>query len=118
MKIGILGAGNVALANAAWLASKGHDIHLWTALDGERQALADGTLSIEGLINAKAKIKIASDVSSVIADAELVMIAAPAFAHDTLMSAASPVSHERSRRYGASGDGAQLVAALAHDGQA
>lgn len=90
MKIGILGAGNVALANAAWLASKGHDIHLWTALDGERQALADGTLSIEGLINAKAKITIASDVSTVIADADLVMIAAPAFAHDTLMSAASP----------------------------
>ncbi len=90
MKIGILGAGNVALANAAWLASKGHDVHVWTAIESERTALGDGTLSVEGLIEAKSKITVAKDARSTILGAGLVMIAAPAFAHAALMSAAAP----------------------------
>ena len=90
MKVAILGAGNVALANAAWLASKGHEVHLWTAMEGERRALGDGALSVEGLIEARVSVTVASTASSAITGANLVMISAPAFAHDAIMSTAAP----------------------------
>lgn len=90
MKIGILGAGNVALANAVWLANEGHDVHVWTALGSERIALSEGKLTVEGLIEGTASISVATHVSAVISGAELVMIAAPAFAHADLMLSAAP----------------------------
>ena len=91
MKIAILGAGNVALANAWFLANAGHDVHVWSTFEAERSALAAaGGLEAEGAFQGKVKLIVTADVGACIADAQLVMIAAPAFAHQPLMSAAAP----------------------------
>jgi hypothetical protein len=91
MKIAILGAGNVALANACFLAHSGHDVHLWSAFAAERSAIGDaGGLSAAGAFAGKVNVTVAADVKSCLAGAALVMVAAPAFAHQTLMSSAAP----------------------------
>src|SRR5262245_19023709 len=91
MKIAILGAGNVALTNAWFLAHAGHDVHVWSVFEQERVALATaGSLDAEGVLQGKVKLLAAADAEACIAGAPLVMIAAPAFAHQALMSAAAP----------------------------
>jgi len=90
MKVAILGAGNVALATSAFLAQAGHDVHLWSSFENERAALTDGMLSVEGVIDGQVRITIAGVPGEAISGAGLVIIAAPAFAHQTLMSAAAP----------------------------
>jgi opine dehydrogenase len=91
MKIAILGAGNVALANAWFLAHAGHDVHVWSAFEAERTAVAAaGGLAAEGFFQGKVKITVSTDAGACIAGAPLVMIAAPAFAHQALMAAAAP----------------------------
>jgi opine dehydrogenase len=96
MKIAILGAGNVALANACYLAHAGHDVFVWSSLSEERAELAAaGAITYEGFMAGRAKFTASPDAGSCIARAEVVMIAAPAFAHQTLMSAACPYLTEK-----------------------
>jgi opine dehydrogenase len=91
MKIAILGAGNVALANAWYLANAGHNVALWSAFQAEGAAIREaGGLTAEGLMQGQARITVADSASACIAGAPLVMIAAPAFGHQALMSAAAP----------------------------
>jgi len=91
MKIAILGAGNVALANAWFLARAGHDVHVWSVFEAERAAIVEaGGLSAEGIMQGRVQVTVAVDAKSCLAAAPLVMIAAPAFAHQALMSAAAP----------------------------
>ena len=91
MKIAILGAGNVALANAFFLADSGHDIHLWSAFVDEVDSIIEaGGIVCEGVLSGRATITASHDVSACIDGAEIVMIAAPAFGHRALMEAAGP----------------------------
>lgn len=91
MKIAILGAGNVALANACYLSHAGHDAHVWSSFPEERNALARaGAVTYEGFMSGRAKITASPDARTCIDGADIVMIAAPAFAHQALMSAACP----------------------------
>ena len=91
MKIAILGAGNVALASACWLVRGGHDVHIWSALEQERKDLrAAGHVTYEGFISGEAVVTVASTAAAAIDGADTVIIAAPAFAHEVLMSAAAP----------------------------
>ena len=91
MKIAILGAGNVALANACYLSSAGHDVHIWSSFAQEGRALAEaGSIAYEGFMSGTATVTVASDARACIEGAEVVMICAPAFAHQDLMAAAAP----------------------------
>ena len=91
MRIAILGAGNVALANACYLSHAGHNVHVWSSFPEERQALAAAaTIAYEGFMSGSAKITVSADVRACITGAGIVMIAAPAFGHQALMAAASP----------------------------
>jgi len=91
MKIAILGAGNVAMANAGFLSHAGHDVHVWSAFAAEREALlAAGEVRFEGFMSGRARIAASSDVGACIDGASFVMISAPAFGHAELMSLASP----------------------------
>jgi opine dehydrogenase len=91
MKISVLGAGNVALANAAFLSQEGHDVHVWSSFPEEREALqATGEIAFEGFMSGRAKVTAAADVGACTTGAAVVMIAAPAFGHRTLMSAVCP----------------------------
>ncbi|BBK41159.1 hypothetical protein STVA_11790 [Allostella vacuolata] len=90
MKIAILGAGNVALATACFLADAGHPVHLWSAFAEERAALAGGRLSAEGALTGTVAIAVAETAQAAIDGADLVVVAAPAFGHQALMEAAAP----------------------------
>ena len=91
MKIAILGAGNVALANACYLSHAGHDVHVWSIFPEERQALAAAdAIAYEGFMSGHARITASPDVRSCIDGSGIVMIAAPAFGHQALMAAACP----------------------------
>jgi opine dehydrogenase len=91
MKIAILGAGNVALANAAFLSHGGHDVHIWSSFPSEREALdRAGQIGFEGFMSGQASVTTAEEVRSCLDGASVVMIAAPAFGHRTLMAAACP----------------------------
>jgi opine dehydrogenase len=91
MKIAILGAGNVAFANACFLSEAGHDVHLWSVSDEEVDAIdGAGGITYEGIISGRATITATKDVEACAKGAGLVMIAAPAFGHRTLMEAICP----------------------------
>lgn len=91
MKVAILGAGNVALANASYLSNAGHDVHIWSSFAEERQALAAaGAIAYEGFMAGSAKVTAARDARACIEGAGVVMICAPAFGHQVLMEAACP----------------------------
>jgi opine dehydrogenase len=91
MKVAILGAGNVALANACFLSSVGHDVHIWSGFPEERRALAEaGRITYEGFMSGAASVAVSSDARACVEGAGIVMICAPAFAHQSLMAAASP----------------------------
>jgi opine dehydrogenase len=96
MKIAILGAGSVAFANACFLWHAGHEVQVWSAFEHELDAIgAGGGIHSEGVISGIARIEVARDIARCIADAQIVMICAPAFAHRTIMSAAAPFITER-----------------------
>ncbi|MCE9640389.1 MAG: NAD/NADP octopine/nopaline dehydrogenase family protein [Betaproteobacteria bacterium] len=91
MKIAVLGGGSVAFANASYLSSKGHQVHIWSALPGELSPLSSvGAISTTGELEGKWKVTVAETAASAIEGAGVVIIAAPAFAHRVLMEAAAP----------------------------
>lgn len=91
MKIAILGAGNVALANACYLSNAGHEVCIWSSFPEECQALSKArTIAYEGVMSGTASVSVSLDVRACIEGADVVMICAPAFGHQTLMAAACP----------------------------
>jgi len=91
MKVALLGAGSVALANACWIGKGGHEVRLWSALEEERRALAEsGSIRYDGIEAGSVEIKAADTAQACIDGADIVMIAAPAFAHDALIKEAAP----------------------------
>jgi opine dehydrogenase len=91
MKIAILGAGNVALANACYLSTVGHEVRIWSGFAQEARALAQaGSIDYEGFMSGTAPVTVPSDARACIEGAEVVMICAPAFGHRSLMAEAAP----------------------------
>jgi opine dehydrogenase len=90
MRVAILGAGSTALANAWFLARAGHEVRIWSAFEAERGALAsaDG-LSAEGIVDGTVRVIVAPSAETCLEGASLVIVAAPAFAHQPLMAAAA-----------------------------
>ena len=91
MNVTILGAGSIALANAALLADAGHQITLWspsgkgTATLGERFSLA-----FSGAATGRATVYTARHVASAVETAAAVVIAIPAYGHVAVMDACAP----------------------------
>ena len=91
MKVAIIGAGAVALSSAALISKNGHHACLWSAIPGEVDALtAASAVTCEGDLAGSFPIQAARDVGQCVAGSDAVMIAAPAFAHRTLMAACTP----------------------------
>ena len=51
IKVGIVGAGSIGLASAAWAAQRGHGVSVW-APSGSANALRDEPLSAMGALEA------------------------------------------------------------------
>ena len=91
MNIAIIGAGAVALSSAALAVKNGHRVSLWSALPHEVAALrALGHVTCEGELAGTFPIAVVAEAGQAIAAADIVMIAAPAFAHRALMTACVP----------------------------
>ena len=91
MKVAILGGGNVALANAVLLTHRGHRVTVWSALDAEVQGLAAaGVVTGEGVVAGVAPVEAEADLGRAVKGVDVVVIAAPAFAHPPIMAACAP----------------------------
>ncbi|MBZ9811625.1 NAD/NADP octopine/nopaline dehydrogenase family protein [Mesorhizobium sp. BR1-1-9] len=91
MRVSILGAGAIAYGLAAYLAGSGHSPMLWSPSGQRTKALATGELlKATGDIVATVPVRIAKDCKDAIANADVVVIALPAYGHRMVMDAAAP----------------------------
>ncbi|RWA84444.1 NAD/NADP octopine/nopaline dehydrogenase family protein [Mesorhizobium sp.] len=91
MRVSILGAGAIAYGLAAYLANSGHLPMLWSPSGQRTKALAAGELlKATGDIEATVPVRIAKDCKDAITNAEVVIIALPAYGHKMVMDAALP----------------------------
>lgn len=91
MRVSILGAGAIAYGLAAYLAESGHSPMLWSPSGQRTRALATGELlKATGAIEATVPVRIAKDCKDAVANADVVVIALPAYGHRMVMNAAAP----------------------------
>ncbi|MEO8305146.1 MAG: NAD/NADP octopine/nopaline dehydrogenase family protein [Betaproteobacteria bacterium] len=91
MNIAILGAGSIALANAALLADGGHRVTLWSPSGKGTASLGhDFTLNFSGAATGRAIVHAEADVGAAISGAEVVVISVPAYGHKAVMDAVAP----------------------------
>lgn len=91
MRVSILGAGAIAYGLAAYLAEAGFAPVIWSPSGERTKALSSGELlKATGAIEAMVPVRIARDCKDAIADADVVMIALPAYGHKMVIDAAIP----------------------------
>ncbi len=92
MKIAILGAGNLGLAQAAHLSSLGHDICIWNRTAARiDEILARGGIEVHGVFEGLFPVAVASDdLAEVLIGAEAVILTVPASSHVAVTAAAAP----------------------------
>ncbi|RUW81902.1 NAD/NADP octopine/nopaline dehydrogenase family protein [Mesorhizobium sp. M1E.F.Ca.ET.063.01.1.1] len=91
MRVSILGAGAIAYGLAAYLAGSGHSPMLWSPSGQRTKALAAGELlKATGDIETTVPVRIARDCKDAIVNADVVVIALPAYGHKVVMDAAVP----------------------------
>lgn len=91
MRVSILGAGAIAYGLAAYLAESGHSPMLWSPSGQRTKALAAGELlHATGDLEAAVPVRIAKDCKDAVTNADVVLIALPAYGHKMVMDAAVP----------------------------
>lgn len=91
MRVGIVGAGSIAFGTAAFLEQQGHRATLWSPSGERTKALAAGEAlvangSVEGTFHPAA----AASAEALVADAEAIVIALPAYGHKDVLDAIAP----------------------------
>lgn len=90
-QVAILGAGAIAYGTAALLCREGHDVTLWSPSGERTQAIAAGEpLYVTGAITAQFHPRVADSCAKVLANAEVVVVAVPGYAHRNVLTAAAP----------------------------
>jgi opine dehydrogenase len=98
LRIGVAGAGSVALGTAALLVGNGHDPMLWSPSGAGTAALAEGaTLTATGAIDAELTPRIATSAQHLAEENDCLLIALPAYGHKTVMDALA--AHIRSGQH-------------------
>ena len=91
MKVGIAGAGSVAMGTAALLHENGHEPMLWSPSGEGTAALAGGgTLMANGAIDAAFRPRLAHDAQGLVRDNDVLVLALPAYGHKAVMDAVAP----------------------------
>lgn len=91
VKVGIAGAGAVAFGNAALLMERGHNVMLWSPSGARTRALADGAaLAATGAIDGEFHPNVAACAQDLVDFADVVLIALPAYGHQSVMDALAP----------------------------
>ena len=89
MRVGILGAGAVALAHAALAASRGHEVALWSPSGQSLPPPGNFSLTATGALTGQFSVQSAS-LTDAIAGAQAIIISLPAYGHAQVMQAAAP----------------------------
>jgi opine dehydrogenase len=91
MRVAILGAGAIAFASAALLCRNGHQPILWSPSGRRTAALAGGApLTASGAVQGMFHPIIAATCADALADADVVFVAVPGYAHRAVIDAALP----------------------------
>jgi len=91
MKVGIVGAGAIAFGTAAFLERAGHSATLWSPSGARTKALAAGEpLVAAGAVEGTFKPGVAASAADLVAGAETILIALPAYGHKAVLDAIAP----------------------------
>lgn len=90
VRIGIAGAGAIALAHAAWLGSTGHAVALWSPGGSGADALRTAPLQAVGAVQADVQVDVADTAAQLCAAADVLLVAVPVNGHKTVMDAILP----------------------------
>ncbi|MBL8377634.1 MAG: NAD/NADP octopine/nopaline dehydrogenase family protein [Burkholderiales bacterium] len=90
MKVGIAGCGGIGLAYAAWLASRGHTVTIWSPRGDTAAALRTGPLLASGVLEASCPVAVADSAAQLAAGAEVLVVAVPVNGHRAVMNALLP----------------------------
>lgn len=94
-RVGIAGTGAVASGYAAFLASNGHDVALWSPRGGPALGgKTDGTLIAVGMLDAECHPMLTASAAELCEFSDVLIIALPAYGHMMAMDALAP--HVRS----------------------
>ena len=89
MRVGILGAGAVALAHAALAASRGHEVALWSPSGQSLPPPGGFLLAATGALEGRYSVQSAS-LTNTMDGAQAVIISLPAYGHADVMQIAAP----------------------------
>lgn len=89
MRIGILGAGAIALAHAALVAARGHEAALWSPSGQSLPPHGVFSLTASGALEGNFSVQ-SSSLADTITGAQAVIISLPAYGHAQVMLAAAP----------------------------
>ena len=90
-RVGIAGAGSIAMGTAALLHCNGHDPMLWSPSGKGTAALAGGgKLIANGAIDAAFRPRVAVDAEGLVRDNDALVLALPAYGHKAVMDAMAP----------------------------
>lgn len=90
MKVGIIGTGGIALACAAWISQRHHDVSVWSPRGGGAEALRTTPLTSSGVLQASVKVHVVDSPGELARDADVLLIAVPVNWHKTVMDALIP----------------------------
>ncbi|HEX7386675.1 MAG TPA: NAD/NADP octopine/nopaline dehydrogenase family protein [Castellaniella sp.] len=91
MRVGILGAGAIGFGMAAFLAQGGHEPVLWSPSGRRTATLAQGAaLVAQGEVQGDCVVDVAADCAQAVRDAQVVVLALPAYGHKAALEAAAP----------------------------
>jgi opine dehydrogenase len=90
LRIGIAGAGSIALATAALLHVQGHETMLWSPSGAGTAALKAAPLQASGALEVEFSPEIASSAEHLCAHTDVILIALPAYGHKCVMDALAP----------------------------
>lgn len=90
VKVGIAGAGSIALGTAVLLAENGHRPMLWSPSGAGTEALRAAPLTAKGARETQISPQIADDAATLVGQCDVVVVALPAYGHKAVLDALAP----------------------------
>ncbi|QEI09360.1 NAD/NADP octopine/nopaline dehydrogenase [Pigmentiphaga aceris] len=90
MKVGVVGAGGIGLAYAAWMADRGHSVSIWSPRLAGVDAASAMTLTAGGVLTGSYPISQVVDAQALALDSEIIVITVPLNGHRRVMDALLP----------------------------
>ncbi|QCY15020.1 NAD/NADP octopine/nopaline dehydrogenase [Pseudomonas sp. MPC6] len=89
-KVGIIGAGGIGLAYAAWIANRGHGVTIWNGRSSDQPSLGRLKLHATGVFEGSVDVDRVNNAKDAVSAADVVIICLPVNAHRQAIDAALP----------------------------